>query len=268
MSKRCYDDDEEVVNGSDMLLNMRKQIKEVLGEQKSLMYFKCLKDWIRGRKQQDEFDSYGLALMPGDKVDLHTQFFLAILEQCELSLDYITNEKGIALPASNKNFVSHVIQTKRKSYDRTSFHAESSEHGNSKFCKTSTLDNRWLPHKGQVKGRLLLAAWESGLEKVSEDTIDLIVISTKILMMNLLEACVRLKRNHLVTESGATYSYGILNRSNSKPSSRAILPCSEPISARDLLDAIQIERPLMNNQKLWNNLITLLKAADAGEARA
>lgn len=47
-------------------------------------YFGYLKDWLRGRREQEEFDSYGLMLVPKNRTCLHTEFFLSFLNFCEV----------------------------------------------------------------------------------------------------------------------------------------------------------------------------------------
>lgn len=264
MSKRPLDD-EEYVDNDNRLLQMQRQIKEVLGKEKSVVYFKYLKDWLRGRSLHDEIDSYCLALMPKNKADFHTEFLLAFLDHCELSLAYDNFNKTNITTSSASDFQSFKVPS-NKPFVRGCLPVQPRETQLfEKLSEVSVSHYGWLPHKGQVKGRFLLAAWEMGFDRVSEEAINFMVSATKILMMNLLEASVRLKRNHLVTESGITHSYGIFNRSNVKSISRITLPASEAISARDLIDAIQVDPCVVRNASLQNHLVKRLKAAEALE---
>ncbi|VDD86141.1 unnamed protein product [Enterobius vermicularis] len=250
MSKRVYENEEDEAHSKEIsLMQMQQQMRNILGDETAVLYFGYLKDWLRGRREQEEFDSYGLMLVPKNRTCLHTEFFLSFLNFCEIGLE--------ASNFATDNPVSSSIWTGR--IQEQSLELNQGFQALQGKKQTVSEGLRLLPSKGQVKGRLLLDAWQGGLKGVSEEAVDLIVSTAKLVAMNILEASLRLKRNHLITESGATYSYGVTNRRGAKAVPRVLLPAQEPVSVRDIMEAVEIEHGLISNHKMRKRLLNALK---------
>uniref|UniRef100_A0A914R6Z4 Uncharacterized protein n=1 Tax=Parascaris equorum TaxID=6256 RepID=A0A914R6Z4_PAREQ len=127
------------------IVRMRDQIKLVLGKQRS-------KEWLRGHKSQQEFDVLGLAMMPSDQKFVHSDFLLTMANTCK----YVREKSTTVVPAIPAEHCTML-------------------EGLSEIPPLSG----WLPSKGQIKGRMLLAAWEHGIEDVAEDAINPVMAAAR-----------------------------------------------------------------------------------------
>ncbi|VDM46101.1 unnamed protein product [Toxocara canis] len=241
------------------IVRMRDQIKVVLGKQRSKVYFSYFKEWLRGHKSREEFDALGLAMMPSDQKFVHSDFFLTMVKACshkdesdlradsgmrKRQRDWHEPTEGTSNADSGKKsrLLADVeyVHAKEDTLMVPAIPPEYSTmlEGLSEVPPFSG----WLPNKGQVKGRMLLAAWEHGIEGVADDAMDPLLAATRTMMANLIEEAVKMKRTHLTTGSGFSHTYGVRKRGNSTGLAEGyiIVPSTSPISTSDFIDVLKV----------------------------
>uniref|UniRef100_A0A0M3HX83 Transcriptional adapter 1 n=1 Tax=Ascaris lumbricoides TaxID=6252 RepID=A0A0M3HX83_ASCLU len=280
------------------IVRMRDQIKLVLGKQRSKVYFSYLKEWLRGHKSQQEFDVLGLAMMPNDQKFVHSDFLLTMANTCNLHyVDGNSSRTGDGATKRHKDWTEQsaepsTLQPTKKSRllaeieyvlekNTTVVPAIPAEHctmleGLSEVPPLSG----WLPSKGQVlraylffrasfssyadpiKGRMLLAAWEHGIEDVAEDAINPIMAATRVIITNLLEEAIKIKRSYLTSGSGFAHTYGVQKNKNSTGMAEGyvIVPSNSSISTLDFVDISKmtdrvVSGNLIKNPSLHQRLI-------------
>uniref|UniRef100_A0A915BG29 Transcriptional adapter 1 n=1 Tax=Parascaris univalens TaxID=6257 RepID=A0A915BG29_PARUN len=254
------------------IVRMRDQIKLVLGKQRSKVYFSYLKEWLRGHKSQQEFDVLGLAMMPSDQKFVHSDFLLTMANTCKLHyVDGNSSRTGDGVIKRHKDWIEQsaepsTLQPTKKSrllaeieYVRekstTVVPAIPAEHctmleGLSEIPPLSG----WLPSKGQIKGRMLLAAWEHGIEDVAEDAINPVMAAARVIITNLLEEAIKVKRSYLTSGSGFAHTYGVQKNKNSAGTAEGyvIVPSNSSISTPDFVDISKMTEHVINGSLIKN----------------
>ncbi|VDK53186.1 unnamed protein product [Anisakis simplex] len=183
------------------LVRMRDHIKVVLGKQRSKVYFSYFKEWLRGHKSQEEFNGLGLAMMPTDQKFVHSDFFVTMKKLCDMqhkednavrifddnrltkqqkdlnaSAQGVSNDQAIKKPRliSDIEYVDTRQSTAIVPSIPTEYNAMME--GLSEVHPFSG----WLPSKGQIKGRMLLAVWEHGIESITDDCINPLLVVIRV----------------------------------------------------------------------------------------
>ena len=176
------------------LSSTRRALFEVLGDNQQ-QYLDYIKNWFRKRCTKEEFDSAARKLLTPESVHLHNQFLLAVLNKCQTLVNISPCPPLAKLETQSPNIPELLSPSKfdvpdrlkkgkikRKSKpNRASLEHRfqpvsvpqcapevtlpaslAPEESSLQLCAREQL----LPDIGLVHGRLLVAAWEEGLEGV------------------------------------------------------------------------------------------------------
>jgi len=184
------------------LSSSRQKLFEALGESQSA-YVEHMKLWFRKKCSKEEFDSAARKLLSKDVIYLHNQFLLAILNKCQTLVNLtpgpsIRSELGGTININQEllspsKFDASADRLKKGKIKRkvkpnkpqleykfqsvsTSLCAPevtvvnvSQEEKDLQFLARE----KTLPDVSLIHGRLLVAAWEEGLEGVEDEAVSL-----------------------------------------------------------------------------------------------
>ncbi|KAK4025290.1 transcriptional adapter 1 [Daphnia magna] len=221
----------------------RKNLMDVLGES-SKSYFAHLKSWFCMKTTKEEFDRQARLFLKTDQVHLHNDFLLAIVTKCQslcqpstyvyhgvkhkpTVVSEVEKIRPTAVPQRKVNAceikpitVTRQVQPKNKplsvNFDNR-FQpvnpvsllppsiARSIEKPQVRYCSQDLT----LPDAGLVHGRMLVAAWDVGLDHGCEDkAIKLILAATKQFLRELIVAIVTNRKGYRIRENKVIYSIG------------------------------------------------------------
>jgi len=214
--------------GMSELTGIRKRLSEALGDN-SKIYFHHLRNWFSKKCTKEEFDLQARRMMTQDTVHLHNQFFLALLTKCQSLVSIATIptpvkteqrlEVGEASEISGERLKKGKIKKKSKSNKSSLEHrflgfpaSEMApevpeqvhpEERNLLFCRQEGT----LPDIGLIHGRLMVSAWEEGMEGAEDQAVSLTLVAVQHFLKNIITAALT-SRNPWRTREGAKHSIG------------------------------------------------------------
>lgn len=192
------------LNLKDDTLNAAKErLMSALGDNMSA-YLLNIKLWFRQKYTKEEFDIASRKLLDADKIHLHNQFFLALLNRIDTlvvsnhsSTATDNNSNSNALGGSSKS--SNSRKRKRSSrpngvtFEPVKIYEYLAEEFSQIVPPSSSAGSPppispqlfaaqelFLPHAGLVMGRLMVGAWENGLVNAEDNAAEYIVTAVQV----------------------------------------------------------------------------------------
>lgn len=195
------------LNLKDDTLNAAKErLMSALGDNASA-YLLNIKLWFRQKYTKEEFDIVSRKLLDADKIHLHNQFFLALLNRIDTLVtttasasDHNNSSSNVGGTSTSKSS-SNSRKRKRSSRpigERVTFEPvrifeyladefsdiapPSSSAGSPPPISPQLFaaQELFLPHAGLVMGRLLVGAWENGLVNAEDNAAEYIVTAVQV----------------------------------------------------------------------------------------
>ena len=216
------------------LSSTRRKLFDLLGEQQQA-YLDHLKSWFRKRCSKEEFDAAARRLLSPESVHLHNQFLLALLNKCQ-TLVNISPCPPLAKPDQAPSIPDLLSPSKFDQSDRlkkgkikrkSKPNRASLEHRfqpvsvancapevalpaavppeerAAQFCAREST----LPDVSLVHGRLLVGAWEEGLEGVEEGAVKLALAAAEQQLRRIIFSLLK-TRNSWRERAGVEHSVG------------------------------------------------------------
>uniref|UniRef100_W8C222 Transcriptional adapter 1 n=1 Tax=Ceratitis capitata TaxID=7213 RepID=W8C222_CERCA len=199
-------------------------------------YLANMKLWFRYKWTKEEFDSESRKFLTPDKMHLHNQFLIAILNKIDTfqtpqqSPSLFANSSGVGTTpsgASGGSSSSRSRKRKRSSravsdrvtfepYDFLDFIVEDNlecikptagTDANVQILPTQRycVQELFLPDAGFVLGRFLIGAWEMGLTNVEDNVAEYVAMAVQVLLKNLISAIIMNRKHYKVTGDGSFY---------------------------------------------------------------
>lgn len=218
------------------LSSTRQKLFEALGDTQGA-YIAHMKQWFRKKSTKEEFDQAARKLLSKEVVYLHNQFLLAILNKCQTlvnltpgpslvkSENLINFNQELLSPSKfdpagdrlkkgkikrkvkpNKPQLEHKFQpvnTGLCAPEATSMSMPGGQEKELQFCSKE----KTLPDISLIHGRLLVAAWEEGLEGVEDDAVSLTLAAVEQQLRRLISSLV-MSRNSWREYNGVRHSSG------------------------------------------------------------
>ena len=218
------------------LTSTKQKLFEALGESQAA-YTEHMKQWFRKKCSKEEFDFAARKLLAKEVIYLHNQFLLAILNKCQ-TLVNLTPGPSLTRSDSLINFNQELLspskfdasadrlkkgKIKRKSKPNKaqlehkfqpvattlcapelSVVSVSQEEKNVKFCARESV----MPDIALIHGRLLVSAWEEGLEGVEDEAVQLTLAAAEQQLRRLVTAVI-MSRNSWREKSGVKHCVGV-----------------------------------------------------------
>ncbi|CAH1271303.1 TADA1 [Branchiostoma lanceolatum] len=215
----------------------RKHLSDALGENIK-QYWANMKLWYKQKISKEEFDMEARRLLTQDNVHFHNEFLLAILAKCQAMQTspaqqkagkFTPQQKSImtkeaaavvgTLPPGKlkKTKVKKKIKTPKGNFEHRfvpaspfmdlpettikSNHQESELVG---FCARQMT----LPDLGMLTGRLMVTAWECGLEQTQDEAVHLVLYATEHCLKDILSAVLTRRRAYRLRDGSFRYGMG------------------------------------------------------------
>lgn len=222
---------------SEKVFTAKTALMNALGDN-SQKYLNNMKFWFRQKWSKEEFDIEARKLLTSDKVHLHNQFLLAILNKIDAfqpsSTLYTntagnTNNTGTNRGSSGSSSSSKKRKRSTRYYtDRVTFEpydiCEFLTEDSMEFIRAPNSSNDYnpqpippqrycvqelfLPDSGFIMGRLLVGAWENGLVNVDDIVAEYVSMAVQVLLKNILSSII-MKRQHYRVNSEGKYFYDV-----------------------------------------------------------
>ncbi|XP_048777709.1 transcriptional adapter 1-like [Ostrea edulis] len=206
----------------------KKNLQESLGDEMK-QYLQNLKSWFKQKITKEEFDLEARKLLPENAVNLHNEFLLAIISRCQtLSSSLVPRENSIAGKLSDiqkgskpadlaKHVKSKLNKLRRRSLVSKGTQRFLIANPISKFPLASLKGaedaefasrEMVLPDITMVHGRMLVCAWEVGLEEVTDSTVRLVMQSVENLLKNVISVILSQRNGYKLREKKMRFALG------------------------------------------------------------
>ena len=219
------------------LSSTRQKLFEALGDSQAA-YVDHMRQWFRKKCTKEEFDSAARKLLSKEVIYLHNQFLLAILNKCQTLVNLTPGPSIVKSEYTGINFNQELLspskfdasadrlkkgKIKRKSKPNKAQLEHRYQPVNTALCATelTTVNvsqeekdlkfcwrERTLPDIALIHGRLLVAAWEEGLEGVEDAAVQLTLAAAEQQLRRLVTAVVR-SRNSWRERNGMGHGHGV-----------------------------------------------------------
>nr|XP_022326093.1 transcriptional adapter 1-like [Crassostrea virginica] len=206
----------------------KKNLQDSLGDEMKL-YLQNLKSWFKQKITKEEFDIEARKLLSENSVNLHNEFLLAIISRCQtLSSSLVPRENSITGKTSDltknskpgdlaKHVKSKLNKLRRKPLASKGPQRFLVANPLSKFPLASLKGaedaefasrDMVLPDITMVHGRMLVCAWEVGLEEVTDTTVKLVMQTIENVLKNLLTLILSQRNGYKVREKKMRFAMG------------------------------------------------------------
>ncbi|XP_033732728.1 transcriptional adapter 1-like [Pecten maximus] len=200
----------------------KKNLQESLGDHMKI-YLQNLKSWFKQKISKEDFDLEARRLLSDDAVHLHNEFLLAIIARCQtLTSSLVPKESSLlgksASDQSKQSKPPRQKFRKRPPSSRSTFQqrfvpANPVAHApevNFKGAEDIVFAARELslPDITMVHGRMLVCAWESGLEDVSDMAVRLVMQSIENQLKNLISLVLSQRSGYKLREKKFRFAVG------------------------------------------------------------
>ncbi|KAH8376761.1 hypothetical protein KR093_001170 [Drosophila rubida] len=223
---------------TDKVIVAKEALAVALGDNWEL-YRGNMKNWFRNRWTKEEFDSESRKILTPEKLHLHNQFLLALLNKIDA---FAPPETVAALQqplcsSSSRNTPNSSSSRKRKRSSRTFAERITFEmcdvlgfvkEDNMQIIRPPSLggdqqglqqqqqlptqrycaQELFLPDAGFIMGRFLIGAWEIGLITVDDSVAEYVAMAVQVLLKDLLAAIIK-KRKHYKTSGEGNFYYDV-----------------------------------------------------------
>lgn len=207
------------MSSCDDLNTARKKLESALGEN-TKQYFQLMKLWFQLKSTKEEFDAESRKLMTPEQIHLHNEFLLCLFTKCQsLAAFPSSSTKTSHSSPLRDSKVNRRTKVKRKNRsDKGNFEpAELSDyitplnalpsHANEEPLRYSAQE-LFLPDLSLIFGRMLLSAWEQGMDGAEETAAELIVVAVQYFLKNVLMSILSRKKGYKLRENRFMYSLG------------------------------------------------------------
>ncbi|XP_063283427.1 transcriptional adapter 1 [Pelobates fuscus] len=194
----------------------KKSLSEALGENVK-QYWANLKLWFKQKISKEEFDVEARRLLTQDNVHFHNDFLLAILTRCQIlisspegtgSLNSATKPgkpKGKKKISSVRQKFDHRFQPQNPLAGAHQFVSrDPQEDDDLKLCSHTMT----LPTRGQLEGRMIVTAYEHGLDNVTEEAVNIVINALEQHLKDLLTSVVSRRQSYRLKDGHFRYAFG------------------------------------------------------------
>ncbi|XP_053949574.1 transcriptional adapter 1-like [Anastrepha ludens] len=222
---------------TDKVIIAKTALIAALGDNAS-KYLANMKLWFRYKWSKEEFDGESRKFLTPDKMHLHNQFLIAILNKIDAfhtpeqapalfathNSAGINSTSGAASGGSSSSRSRKRKRTSRACSDRVTFEPydfldfivednlecirpTAGTDANVQILPTQRycVQELFLPDAGFVMGRFLIGAWEVGLTNVEDNVAEYVAMAVQVLLKNLVSAIVMNRKHYKVTGDGSFY---------------------------------------------------------------
>ncbi|KAK3546709.1 hypothetical protein QTP70_032210 [Hemibagrus guttatus] len=201
----------------------KKNLTDAIGDNIK-HYWANLKLWFKQKISKEEFDVEARRLLGHDNVHVHNDFLLAILTRCQIIVSTPADVPGSlqwsggsaskpAKPKGKKKFSSvrqkfdHRFQPQNPLGGAQTFSPREPGAEEQEMMKLSA-HTLLLPTRGQLEARMMVTAFEMGLDNVTEDAVSTVVCALEVHLKDLITAVVSRRKAYRLREGHFQYAFG------------------------------------------------------------
>ncbi|KAJ1172273.1 hypothetical protein NDU88_004120 [Pleurodeles waltl] len=194
----------------------KKSLSEALGDNVK-QYWANLKLWFKQKISKEEFDLEARRLLTQDNVHSHNDFLLAILTRCQILVSApegtgtLNSTTKPGKPKGKKKFSSvrqkfdHRFQPQNPLSSAQQFVVKDpQEDDDLKLCSHTMM----LPTRGQLEGRMIVTAYENGLDNVTEESVSIVIYALEKHMKDILSSVISRRRAYRLRDGHFKYAFG------------------------------------------------------------
>ncbi|XP_030631653.1 transcriptional adapter 1 [Chanos chanos] len=198
----------------------KKNLTDAIGDNVK-HYWANLKLWFKQKISKEEFDIEARRLLAQDNVHVHNDFLLAILTRCQIivstpegagSLQWASGSASKpGKPKGKKKFSSvrqkfdHRFQPQNPLSAAQPFSPrEGSEEEELRLSAHTML----LPTRGQLEARMMVTAFELGLDNVTEDAVSTMACAVEVHLKDVITAVVSRRKAYRLRDGHFPYAFG------------------------------------------------------------
>ncbi|KAG8132907.1 putative Transcriptional adapter 1-like protein [Naja naja] len=192
----------------------KKNLSEALGENVK-QYWANLKLWFKQKISKEEFDLEARRLLTQDNVHFHNDFLLAILTRCQILVSAPEGAgslpwTGGSAPKPGKPKGKKKFSSVRQKFDNPLSGAQQfvakdpQEDDDLKLCSHTMM----LPTWGQLEGRMIVTAYEHGLDNVTEEAVTVVVYAVEKHLKDILTSVISRRKAYRVRDGHFKYAFG------------------------------------------------------------
>uniref|UniRef100_A0A8B9WRJ8 Transcriptional adapter 1 n=1 Tax=Bos mutus grunniens TaxID=30521 RepID=A0A8B9WRJ8_BOSMU len=186
-----------------------------------LRYWANLKLWFKQKISKEEFDLEAHRLLTQDNVHSHNDFLLAILTRCQILVS--TPEGAGSLPWTGGSAAKpgkpkgkKKLSSVRQKFDHR-FQPQNPLSGAQQFVAKDPQDDddlklcshtMMLPTRGQLEGRMIVTAYEHGLDNVTEEAVSAVVYAVENHLKDILSSVVSRRKAYRLRDGHFKYAFG------------------------------------------------------------
>ncbi|KAJ9596834.1 hypothetical protein L9F63_012090, partial [Diploptera punctata] len=186
----------------------------------SKQYFHLMKLWFQLKSTKEEFDAESRKLMTPEQIHLHNEFLLCLFAKCQSLATFPSSSTKLSHSSVIRdNKLNRRTKVKRRNRsDKGNFEpADVSEyitplhpppsHARDEPLRYSAHE-LFLPDTSLIFGRLLLCAWEQGMEGAEESAAEIIIIAVQQFLKNILMTVLSRRKGYKLRENRFMYNLG------------------------------------------------------------
>jgi len=179
---------------NEKLIQIKKKLVKVLGVHEK-EYWNNIKAWLMHKMTKEEFDIVAQRLLKPEDIQLHNQFFLALLEKCHLSLsNFIPNPSMLSYKGKTlSRFDSLVHKYDHRYLSKPPPQQEifikpcsrTPNPSNPPPVITNPRSSPFLLNANEIYSYSFLVTWEMGLEDAESGVGKILEISSRVNLMSI-----------------------------------------------------------------------------------
>ncbi|XP_076828733.1 transcriptional adapter 1 [Brachyhypopomus gauderio] len=200
----------------------KKNLTDAIGDNIK-HYWAHLKLWFKQKISKEEFDVEARRLLGQDNVHVHNDFLLAILTRCQIIVSSPDGAGSLSWTGSSTSKPCKANKGKKKfssvrqKFDHR-FQAQNPLSGAQAFCPREpvpedeetklSVHTLLLPTRGQLEARMMVTAFEMGLDNVTEDAVNSMACAVEVHLKDVITAVVSRRKAYRLRDGHFQYAFG------------------------------------------------------------
>ncbi|CAL8325073.1 unnamed protein product [Arctogadus glacialis] len=202
----------------------KKNLTDAIGDNIK-HYWANLKLWFKQKISKEEFDIEARRLLSQDNVHVHNDFLLAILTRCQIIISTPEGTGSLQWPGgsaakpckpkgkkklSSRQKFDHRFQPQNPLSAAQPFSPREAGPGGGEEEEQVRLSAHTLllPTRGQLEARMMVTAFELGLDNVTEDSVSTMIYAVEHHLKDVLTAVVTRRKAYRLLDGHFPYAFG------------------------------------------------------------
>ncbi|CAL8370265.1 unnamed protein product [Boreogadus saida] len=201
----------------------KKNLTDAIGDNIK-HYWANLKLWFKQKISKEEFDIEARRLLSQDNVHVHNDFLLAILTRCQIIISTPEGPGSLQWPGgsaakpckpkgkkklSSRQKFDHRFQPQNPLSAAQPFSPrEAGPGGEEEEQVRLSAHTLLLPTRGQLEARMMVTAFELGLDNVTEDSVSTMIYAVEHHLKDVLTAVVTRRKAYRLLDGHFPYAFG------------------------------------------------------------